>query len=170
MIDPGDVQVQAASTGKRGEKEPWNGEYYVSFGESPSRSWNEAVRYGFISGGGGAWYSNSLRMLSEGDRIWAKIPGKGFVGVGRVTGSRTPATDFIIENRPALEVLQAGYHREFADDPEKAEYFVPVEWERTLPEAEAVQEVGMFGNQNTVCKPVTPGWRTTVEKLKAAFL
>lgn len=170
LIDPGDVQVQAASTGKRGEKEPWNGEYYVSFGESPSRSWNEAVRYGFISGGGGAWYSNSLRMLSEGDRIWAKIPGKGFVGVGRVTGSRTPATDFIIENRPALEVLQAGYHREFADDPEKAEYFVPVEWERTLPEAEAVQEVGMFGNQNTVCKPVTPGWRTTVEKLKAAFL
>ena len=31
-------------------------------------------------------------------------------------------------------------------------------------------EVGMFGNQNTVCKPVTPGWRATVEKLKISLL
>ena len=170
LIDPGDVQVQAASTGRRGEKEPWNGEYYVSFGEGPSRSWEEAVRFGFVSGGGGTWYSNSLRMLSEGDRIWTKIPGKGFVGVGRVTGSRIPASDFIIEGKPALEILRANYHREFANDPEKAEYFVPVEWDRTLTEDKAVQEVGMFGNQNTVCKPVTPTWRTTVERLKATFL
>ncbi len=170
LIDPGEVQVHAASSVKRGEKEPWNGEYYVSFGEGPSRSWKEAVKYGFISGGGGTWYSNSLRMLSEGDRIWAKIPGKGFVGVGRVVGSRVAAKDYLISDRPALEVLQADYHREFADDPEKSEYFVRIDWEKTLPEGEAIQEVGMFGNQNTVCKPVTPGWRSTVEKLKASLL
>lgn len=170
LIDPGDIQVQAASTGRRGDKEPWNGEYYVSFGDGPSRSWGEAVRYGFISGGGGTWYSNSLRMLSEGDRIWAKIPGKGFVGVGRVTGSRIAVKDFIIDDRPALEVLQADYHREFTNDSEKAEYIVPVDWEHTVTENNAIQEVGMFGNQNTVCKPVTPTWRTTVERLKIAFL
>ncbi|MBJ3762505.1 hypothetical protein ILP92_07085 [Maribius pontilimi] len=81
-----------------------------------------------------------------------------------------PAKDFIIDDRPALEVLQAAYHREFAQDPEKAEYFVPVEWDRTVTEDKAVQEVGMFGNQNTVCKPVTPAWRTTVERLKLVFL
>lgn len=103
-------------------------------------------------------------MLAEGDRIWAKIPGKGFVGVGRVTGPRVSAND---DGRPALEVLQAGYHREFADDPERAEYFVPVEWLHTVEEKDAVQEVGMFGNQNTVCKPVTPKWRSTVEQLKS---
>ena len=88
-------------------------------------------------------------MLSEGDRIWTKIPGKGFVGVGRVTGSRIPANEFIIDGRPALEVLHADYHREFAEDPEKAEYFVPVEWDRTMT--------------------VTPGWRATVERLKVSF-
>lgn len=170
LIDPGDIQVQAASTGRRGEKEPWNGEYYVSFGDGPSRSWDEAVRFGFISGGGGTWYSNSLRMLGEGDRIWTKIPGKGFVGVGKVAGSRIPAKEFLIDGRPALDILQAQYHREFADDPEKSEYFVPVEWLHTVTEREAIQEVGMFGNQNTVCKPVTPTWRTTVERLKATFL
>jgi hypothetical protein len=46
---------------------------------------------------------------------------------------------------------------------------VPVEWLHTVAEAEAVQELGMFGNQNTVCKPVTPGWRATVDQLKARF-
>ena len=30
-------------------------------------------------------------------------------------------------------------------------------------------EVGMFGNQNTACKPTTPKWRTTVDRLKTIF-
>ena len=169
LIDPGAVQVQAASSGPRGEKEPWNGEFYVSFGDNANRQWEEARRYGFISGGGGSWYSNSLRMLNAGDRIWVKIPGKGFVGVGRVGGPRVAAKDFEIDGKPALEVLQANHHREFADDPERSEYFVPVEWLHTLPEAEAIQELGMFGNQNTVCQPKTPKWRTTLDQLKPRF-
>ena len=169
LIDPVEVQVQAAATGTGREQEPWNGEFYVSFGDPINRRWDEAVKYGFISAGGGAWYSNTLRMLGEGDRVWVKIPGKGFVGVGKVTGPRTAAAEFRIDDRPALDVLQASYHREFAGDPEKAEYFVPVRWLQTVPEHQAVQELGMFGNQNTVCKPRTPQWRTTVERLKAKF-
>lgn len=166
LIDPGEVQVHAANATVRGEKEPWNGEYYVSFGADRTRIWEEAVRYGFISGGGGTWYSNSLRMLSPGDRVWVKIPSAGFVGVGRVTGPRVAAGDFIIGDRPALDVLTGNYHREFVDDPERSEYFVPIAWERTLTASQAIQEVGMFGNQNTVCKPVTPKWRSTVDRLK----
>jgi hypothetical protein len=169
LIDPVDVQVQAAATGTGRAQEPWNGEFYVSFGDPINRRWDEAVKYGFISAGGGAWYSNTLRMLSEGDRVWVKVPGKGFVGVGRVTGPRTSAADFTIDGQPALDVLQAKYHREHVDDPEKAEYFVPVKWLQAVPEHQAVQELGMFGNQNTVCKPKTSQWRTTVERLKARF-
>lgn len=169
LIDPGEVQVHAANSSVRGEQEPWIGEYYVSFGADRTRIWDEAVKYGFISGGGGTWYSNSLRMLAPGDRIWVKIPGAGFVGVGRVSGPRITAKEFLIEEKPALDVLSGNYHREFVDDAEKAEYFVPVVWEKTLPATKAVQEVGMFGNQNTVCKPVTPKWRTTVERLKQIF-
>jgi hypothetical protein len=108
-------------------------------------------------------------MLEEGDRIWVKIPGKGFVGVGRVTGPRSAAKDFEIDSLPALETLKGGYHRNFADDPEKSEYFVPVEWLHIVTETQAIQEVGMFGNQNTVCKPVTPKWRSTVDRLKEKF-
>lgn len=169
LIDPGEVQVHAANSSTRGEQEPWIGEYYVSFGADRTRIWDEAVKFGFISGGGGTWYSNSLRMLAPGDRVWVKIPGAGFVGVGRVTGPRVSGKEFLIDERPALDVLAGNYHREFMDDPEKAEYFVPVIWEKTLPASKGIQEVGMFGNQNTVCKPVTPKWRTTVERLKQVF-
>jgi hypothetical protein len=56
LIDPVDVQVQAAATGTGRAQEPWNGEFYVSFGDPINRRWDEAVKYGFISAGGGAWY------------------------------------------------------------------------------------------------------------------
>ena len=35
--------------------------------------------------------------------------------------------------------------------------------------AEAISEIGLFGNQNTACKPLTPKWRHTVERLKQRF-
>lgn len=36
-------------------KEPWNGrDWYVSFGEEPNgRSWSDAIKFGFVSAGGG---------------------------------------------------------------------------------------------------------------------
>jgi hypothetical protein len=72
--------------------------------------------------------------------------------------------------RPALEVLtKAGYHKEYVGDPERQECFVPIDWAETRPLSEAVNETGMFGNQNTVCAPKTPKWRHTVERLKELF-
>jgi hypothetical protein len=55
------------------------------------------------------------------------------------------------------------------NDPERCEYFVPVHWLQTVPLEAAVQEIGLFGNQNTVCKPTVPKWRSTVERLKEKF-
>jgi len=133
------------------------------------------MKYGFVSAGGGSWYSNTLNLLKVGDRIWVKAPGFGFVGVGRVKGPPEAAADFKLRTddgveRPALEVLtSASYHREFADDAEKMEYFVPVEWAQTVPLDKGINEIGLFGNQNTVCAPKTPKWRHTIERLKEAF-
>ena len=146
----------------------------MSFGHGSSRTWNDAVQYKFISGGGGSWYSNTLKLLKPGDRIWVKAPGYGFVGVGRVKGPAEPATDFRIvvdgHERRALDVLtSASYHREFSEDLERMEYFVPVEWQQTVPLEDAVSEIGLFGNQNTVCAPKTPKWRHTIERLQRAF-
>ena len=168
FLDPREVQINA-STSSRGKKEPWNGEFYASFGHDGHRDWEEAVKYGFISAGGGAWYSTTLDLLCKGARVWVKAPNHGFVGVGRVTGSRQSATEFEIDGKPALEVLtEADYHRD-RNDIQQMEYFVPVKWLDTVPLERAIHEIGMFGNQNTVCRPVVPKWRTTVDELKKVF-
>jgi len=173
LLDPAETQVSLAAPTKRGtrEREPWNGEFYACFGHDKSRDWEEARRYGFISAGGGSWYSNTLNLLNTGDRVWVKAPGYGFVGVGEVMGPREAITEFKISldgiERPVAELLhKASYHRDFIDDPERMEYFVPIRWLHAVPIAEAVHDIGLFGNQNTVCKPTTPKWRTTVERLR----
>lgn len=171
LIDPGETQVNAASSGGSAEKEPWNGEFYVSYGD---RSWNDARRYGFICGGGGSWYSQTLKLLAPGDRIWVKIPKKGCVGVGIVTEESQSALDFKVQTaegeRPCLEVLEnAEVFRQRSANPETAEYFVRVKWLDSVAENAAVTEVGLFGNQNTVCQPTTPKWRHTIDRLKERF-
>lgn len=173
LLDPVRTQFSAAIT-STGANEPWNGEFYCSYGHSETRSWSDAVDYGFICGGGGAWYSKTLQLLNPGDRVWVKVPGSGFVGVGRVTGRSQPTSAFTVSTpdgeRPILDVAIRGtYHKEFLADTERCEYFVPVTWLQTMPLERAVQEIGMFGNQNTVCKPTTPKWRSTVERLKEIF-
>lgn len=177
LIDPAKTQA-GATTGPKttttGEKEPWNGEFYVSFGDVASRSWDDARKFGYISAGGGTWYSQTLRLLSPGDRVWVKIPSVGYVGVGRVVEEVVPAGDFTVPTpegeRSALEVLaHADLYRQTVDDPEKAEYFVRIQWLDSLPRERAFNEVGLFGNQNSVCQPTTPKWRHTVERLKEVF-
>ncbi|MCC7171112.1 MAG: nuclease [Planctomycetes bacterium] len=176
LIDPGETQANVAATtkskGEKGEKEPWNGEFYVSYG---GRSWADAVKYGFVSAGGGSWYSQTLKQLAPGDRIWVKIPKSGYVGVGRVLEAVQPATEFMVETpqgpRSILDVSEhAEALRRHASDPEMSEYFVRVKWLSTVPESDAFDEVGLFGLQHTVCRPTTPKWRHTVERLKTKFV
>lgn len=175
LIDPSETQENAANTSiSKGPTEPWIGEFYGSFGHGDSRSWEEARKYGFFSAGGGKWYSQTLSMLEPDSRIWVRIPKAGYVGVGRVTGTAVAASEFEIETptgpKPCLEVLTQGtYQREKASDPEKAEYFVPIEWHDTRTINEAFHESGLFGQQNSVCKPRTTKWRYTVERLKDIF-
>jgi hypothetical protein len=96
------------------------------------------------------------------------------------SGSRRPVTALLAwasfkvsikgEERLAVEALKGAiYHREFMDNPEKTEYFVPVDWAETVPLESAFNEIGLFGNQNTVCAPKTPKWTHTIERLKQAF-
>ncbi len=173
LLDPVLTQTSAAVT-PDGQHEPWNGEFYCSYGHSETRSWEDAMEFGFICGGGGAWYSRTLQLLNPGDRVWVKVPGAGFVGVGRVTGRSQPASTFKVVTPngevPVLEAARRGsYHGEYLSDPERCEYFVSIKWLQTVPVQMAVQEIGLFGNQNTVCKPTAPRWRSTVERLKAKF-
>lgn len=153
---------------QRGE---WNGEYYVSFGvRGEGRCWNDAVRYGFISGGGGTWYSKTLKQLKKGDRIWVNIPHTGYVGVGRVIDEAKVAKDIrfsVGEKETGFQELETkGFYLYSLDNDDTAEYVVKVEWLKTVAENKAVKELGFFGNQNTVCRPQDTKWDFTVKRLK----
>ena len=148
----------------------WNQEYYISFGEDQGRKWEDARKYGFISAGGGKWYTQTLKMLRAGDRIWVNIPHTGYVGVGIVQAEVQQASDAAWEIDGNLTEMKAlalnGSYFYSEEDAEHAEFVVPVKWIKTLPEKSAVREVGFFGNQNTVCRPTTEKWNYTVKRLK----
>ena len=147
----------------------WNQEYYVSFGIGP-RQWTDAQKYGFISAGGGSWYSGTLKLLSHGDRVWVNIPHSGYVGVGIVQEEAQPAKDvtFDIDGQKLgfADIPVQGEYLYDVEDAEKAEYVVKIDWIKTVSEAQAVKELGFFGNQNSVCRPRAQRWEFTVERLK----
>lgn len=153
----------------------WNGEYYVSFGADDKRDWEEARKYGFICGGGGAWYSNTLEMLEPDARVWVNIPGTGYVGVGRISSNRVPAEEFMVRREDGEMVpivslpLKIAASTKFTEKPESAEYLVGVRWDKAVSAAHAIKERGFFGNQNTVARPKAKKWVHTVERLKQRF-
>jgi hypothetical protein len=171
LQDPAESQLATSATESKSPHAAWNGEFYVSFG-TKGRSWDEAVKYGFVSAGGGSWYSNTLKLLKPGDRIWVKAPGYGFVGVGRVKGLSTPASEFRVnvngKQKPVSEAMAADLYKN-PRDAEKGEFFVAVDWAQTASLENAINEPGLFGNRNTVCAPRVPKWRATVDRLKTAF-
>lgn len=165
--------IESRSRVSTGKREPWNGQdFYVSFGEDARRSWEDAVRYGFVSAGGGEWYSQTLENLFPGARVFVCIPKEGYVGVGEVVGEKTPVTEFTveIEGEEEIPILEAPLEAERMDSdaeaPERAEYLVPVEWIKTRPREEAIWEKGMYANQNTVTKLRN---KFTLEKLIEGF-
>jgi len=172
LVDPAQVDVQVED--KR-EKAPWNGEFYVSYGLGENRDWEEARKYGFISGGGGSWYSGTLRKLKKNARVWVNIPRVGYVGVGEVIDDVVPVDSFMVQDDAGTQVpitslpLKAAKHATAAQNEDKAEYFVRVKWMRTVSAREAVKEKGFFGNQNTVATPRAKKWVHTVERLKKRF-
>ena len=69
-------------------------DWYVGFGEDEARSWEDARAYEFVSAGGGPWYSRTLKKLPVDGRVFVNLPGRGYVGVGVVTGHAVPAREF----------------------------------------------------------------------------
>ena len=158
------VEHDALVTASRGSKarksgEPWNGQdWYVSFGEEPGgRRWDDAVRYGFVSAGGGEWFSRTLKGLPIGARVFVCIPRSGYVGVGTVIGEavRFDQAEVAVEGVPtqlAGQVLSGNYQRPGDQSDANAEYVVAVDWLRTRARDEALWKQGMFANQNSACR------------------
>lgn len=138
----------------------WNGtDWYVSFGDDPDgRSWEDARRHGFVSAGGGLWYTRTIRKLPVGARVNVAIPGLGYVGVGVTTGPARRAEEAVLgqgveEVRMTdLQLLGRYVDTERRLSDEDAEWIVPVRWFDTVPRTDAYWEKGMFANQNSACQ------------------
>ncbi|MGW3665089.1 endonuclease NucS domain-containing protein [Streptomyces sp. NPDC005141] len=163
LMDEVEAAVPSGGAKGRGKQEPWNGtHWYVSFGdESGGRNWNDALRHGFVSAGGGEWFSRTIRSLPLGARVFTHIPKVGYVGVGTVSGAPQPFEDAVLsvdgEARRMTDLSLAGTYRRPAESTEREgedprEWIVPVNWERAVPREEALWRAGFFANQNSACK------------------
>lgn len=146
--------TKAKSTAKRA---PWNGvDWYVSFGGD--RPWEDARRFGFVSAGGGKFYTQTIRSLPVGAQIWVNVPGTGFVGVGTVLAPAQRFEDVTVqvvggETVPlASQPLKGSYGHQGDEIDEDAEWAVPVKWLATVPERDAYWVKGMFASQHSACK------------------
>jgi hypothetical protein len=171
LIDPQEAEAKIRS---KDLIEPWNGQdFYVSYGDTGDNDlvWEDARNYGFITADGGRWYTRTLERLFVGARVFVCIPGSGYVGVGTVTDTVQPISDFMVDvsgvPTPFVDAPLAGtYMKHRADDPELRAYFVRVEWIKTLPKQDAYWETGMYANQNTVTRLRN---RFTLERLIQHF-
>lgn len=158
---------------KRKTREQWNRhDWYVSFGEyAGGRQWSDAMKYGFVSAGGGKWYSNSMKNLPVGGRVFAYIPKVGYVGVGQVLAEARrfdEATVQIdgVEHAVADLPLAGSYRYDGDEDDDIAEWVVPVAWTHAVPQDQAFKKKGLFANTNSAAKMRNS---FTIEQVTAAF-
>ena len=152
------VKTKAEKSVTNNNTDIWNGhDYYVSFGECETRNWEDARKYGFVSAGGGRWYSKTLSILTPGSRVFVLIPKVGYVGVGIVKKETIPVKDFKVQiNGQEVPILQTPVRAsdlgKYADNPDLSEYLVKVEWIKTFSASQAIWAKGMFANQNSATK------------------
>jgi hypothetical protein len=171
LIEPRIAEIKA-SKGKKSVQEAWNQkDFYVSQGEGPDMNWDDCRKYGFVCGGGGRWYSQTLEHLFVGARIFVNIPKRGYVGVGEVLEESCPVKNFKVKyNGKVLPILQLpltgsqlGIN---AEDPELTNYAVRVKWVRAVSREEAYWIKGLFAIQHTACKMRS---QFTIQKLCEHF-
>jgi len=172
LIEPEEAERKVSKSAARKGSEPWNGrDFYISLGECEYRNWADCQKYGFVSGGQGKWYSQTLKLLFPGARVFVNIPKTGYVGVGIVKDSAVPVKDFKISlNEQEVPILSAPTVApkmdENADNLDLSEYLVRVEWIKTVPKNEAYWEKGLFAIQHTACRMTSS---FTIEKLAQHF-
>ena len=145
--------VSKTSAGRK--QPPWSGYWYVNVDEGSSRSWDDCKEYGFISAGGDRKYSDPLKRLGIGEKLFAYQKGLGYVGFGIVSSTPVMGKEFLVESRGArlfdLPLKQPDMKHD-SDDPDISEWVVGIKWVKSVPREKAKKFPGIFANQNVVCK------------------
>ena len=150
LKDPVDVEENSGT----GKKSKWTGFYFVNTGitDDNARDWGLNRKYAFISAGGGSRWVNAIKKLKRGNKIFALIKGKGYVGYGIVEEEAVLVKSYRTNGKLLVNDLQETHQWKKEKDPTKDEWMVRVNWLKTFDEDNAQWFKGAFANQNVVCK------------------
>ncbi|MEN8219622.1 MAG: P-loop NTPase fold protein [Pseudomonadota bacterium] len=122
----------------------WTGYWFVNVGDWGYRTWEDNRKYGFISAG----QSVAFKRLSVGDKIYAYVKERGYVGFGEIIKEAVMIKDFMV---PKESLLPAKLNAA-GENSENEQWVVSVKWLKTVPKEQAKTFSGVFANQNVVCK------------------
>ena len=128
--------------------------FYFLFGNPKRRLWDDALRYSFVSAGGGLRWSRPLRQLSPGDEVLVHVPPLAYVGHGRVLESRQPIRNVLVnvDGAPVklldLPLVSPRLGKD-ADNDEDCEWVVRVEWIKAVPHHAGYWRPGLYSLRST---------------------
>ncbi|MFW5795255.1 MAG: DUF91 domain-containing protein [Bacillota bacterium] len=172
LIDPDIVEEKASVSLDKNKTEKWNGkDFVVNIEDDEPIFWEDCIQYNCVIGGGGKWYSRTLKKLFPGARIFVMIPKNGYVGVGEVIEKAVPAKEFKVNHggklKSILDVPTKGNNLDYEiNNLDKCYYFVKIDWIKTNSVEDAYWEKGLRANQNTAFKLKS---KFTIEKLTKFF-
>lgn len=113
--------------------------FYVNVGEGPSRNWDDCRQFGFLAAGGGRKWSKQLEKIKTGDTVIAYLKGYGYVGIGKVTATATPATKFMVNGVPIKELplINDTIRSIKRFSKENGEYLIGVHWQAAVAREQA---------------------------------
>jgi hypothetical protein len=113
--------------------------FYVNVGEGPSRNWDDCRKFGFLAAGGGRKWSKQLEKIQIGDTVIAYLKGYGYVGIGRVTSTATPATKFTVNGEliKELPLINDTIRSIKRFSKENGEYLIGIDWQVAVPREQA---------------------------------
>jgi hypothetical protein len=146
-------QDEVVERSERRTRAPWTGFRYVNVGEGEHRAWVDMRKHGFVAAGHGRNWSKQLERLAIDEKFYAYYKGEGYVGFGQVTGPPVMARDAVVASGVLLEqdLVQPNLAHD-RDDPELADYIVPVRWIKTVAVSNAKTFSGIFATQHIVAK------------------
>lgn len=151
--EQGGVQApQIEATAEEDSEDDQNREgeriFYVNVGEGPSRNWDDCRKFGFLAAGGGRKWSKQLEKIKTGDIVIAYLKGYGYVGIGKVTATATPATKFMVNGVPIKELplINDTIRSIKRFSKENGEYLIGIDWEVAVERDQAAwrANAGLF--------------------------
>ena len=131
--DPNDIKKLAGGWSDEEEKDFFRdakaNEFTVAYA---NRSWADAVRYGFLSGGEDST-GRRLYNIHIGDLIYCHITGKGFVGIGKCISTAVHMKDFMVNvdgNKMSIDRAPWVSEEAKARLDKETELFIGIEWEK----------------------------------------